>query len=118
MSIFNNFKLVHLIGSTKQNKEKFIEAEKELTKQGYIVFKPVLYGDEVNDDNIDMLTDMCTEKLQVCDIVCLVTPSHVGESTMKRLVQARNLNKILTLYDNGKIKPLIVANTKIKEENK
>lgn len=108
MSIFNNFKLVHLIGSTKQNKEKFIEAEKELTNQGYIVFKPVLYGDEVNNDNLQMLTDMCSEKLQVCDIVCLVTLEHVGQSTIKRLVQARNMNKILMIYKNKEMKPLSV----------
>lgn len=109
ISVFKKFKLVHLIGSTKSNKEKFEEAEKELTKQGYIVFKPVLYGDEVNDDNLQMLTDMCTEKLQVCDIVCLVTPEHVGESTMKRLVQARNMNKILMTYKNKNLVPLLLG---------
>ena len=111
MSVFSNFKLVHLIGSTKQNKEKFIEAEKELTKQGYIVFKPVLYGDEVNDDNLQMLTDMCTEKLQVCDIVCLVTPEHMGESTMNRLIQAREMNRTLMVYNNKKMKPLVFTDT-------
>lgn len=30
ISVFKKFKLVHLIGSTKHNKEKFEEAEKNL----------------------------------------------------------------------------------------
>lgn len=89
----NRFRIMHLIGSTKQeNKHLFDEAEAYYTNKGYVVFKPVFYGLKSDDERLGMLTDMCTMKLNICDTVCVVT-EHIGESTRKRIEQAKNLGK-------------------------
>lgn len=45
---------------------------------------------------------MCYQKLLFCDIVCLVTPKHIGESTIKRIEQARTLKKEILVFDGEK----------------
>ena len=100
--MLGKFKVIHLVGSTKGNKELFEKAEKVLTSQGNIVFKPVLYGDEVTNDNIDMLNEMCYQKLVFADAICIVTPEHIGESTQKRIQEADELNKEIFIYMNKK----------------
>lgn len=96
------FELMELIGSTKGNNvNMFKDAEKDLTNKGYIVFKPVLFGDEVDSNNLKMLTDMCYEKMLVSDAVCIVTPNHIGESTLLRITQALDLNKQIYIWENG-----------------
>lgn len=92
------FPIMHLIGSTKGgNQQDFIDAEKYYTKRGYIVFKPVFFDLPTNDTSLPMLTDMCTQKLKMCDVVCVVT-EHIGESTKLRIEQAKKLNKKIIYY--------------------
>lgn len=103
MQEFNQYPIMHLIGSTHgQNQRIFDEAERCYTDRGYIVFKPVFFGLEKNDPRIKMLTDMCTQKLCMCDVVCVVT-KHIGESTRARIEQAKALNKKIIFYDGGDI---------------
>lgn len=96
--MLNKFQIMHLIGSTKiENEQKFAYAEKYYTKNGYIVFKPVFFGLDKNDKKLVMNTDMCTQKLNMCDVVCVVT-EHIGESTRKRIEQARELGKKIIYF--------------------
>lgn len=98
MRVNKVFPIIHLIGSTKiENEQQFLAAEKYYTKNGYIVFKPVFFGLDENDENIEMYTDMCTQKLNMCDAVCVVT-EHIGESTRKRIRQATALNKRIMYF--------------------
>lgn len=106
--MFGKFKTVHLLGSTKGNEQRFRHVEKELTKQGYICFTPVLYGYEACRPYLKMLTDMCTEKLNVCDICVIVTPEHIGESTENRIEQAIEMGKPVYVWsetDSGALIP-------------
>ena len=102
--MIGKYKVVHLIGSTKGNKEKFIAAEKYFTKKGYIAFKPVFYDLKENDPNMDIYNDMCYEKLLFCDIVCIVTPNHIGNSTKIRIKQAKHLNKEILVFECNTIR--------------
>lgn len=81
---------MHLIGNTKiENEQQFVYAEKYYTKNGYIIFKPVFFGLDKNDKKLEMYTDMCTQKLNMCDVVCVVT-EYIGESTKKELNKQEN----------------------------
>lgn len=100
--MLGKYKLIELVGSTRgDNKLLFEAAEKDLTNKGYIVFKPVLFGDEVNDSNIDMLNDMCREKLLISDAICIVTPEYYGTSTLNRINQATILNREIYMWENN-----------------
>ena len=45
-----------------------------------------------------MYTDMCTQKLNMCDVVCVVT-EHIGESTRKRIEQAMESGKEIIYFN-------------------
>ena len=97
--MLNKFPIMHLIGSTKiENEQQFVYAEKYYTNNGYIIFKPVFFGLDQNDKKLAMYTDMCTQKLNMCDVVCVVT-EHIGESTRKRIEQARELGKEIIYFN-------------------
>lgn len=91
--MFGKFEVVHLCGTTMNNYERFRYVEKELTKLGYIVFKPIFYN--INDYNEykNIVDEQCYEKLKVCDILCIATPEHIGQSTILRIKQAAKLGK-------------------------
>ena len=72
------------------------------TKLGYIVFKPVFYVYDDYIKNKELIDDMCYEKLIFSDIICLVTPEHYGESTIKRIQQAKILKKDILIFDGKK----------------
>lgn len=107
--MIGKYKVVHLIGSTKGNSELFKKAEEYFTKDGYIVFKPVFYNLKKDNSKLEMYNDMCYEKLLFCDIVCIVTPKHIGESTLKRIKQSKKLGKKILVYDEeDKIRDFIL----------
>ena len=101
------FKIAHLLGSTKGNEQLFRAAEAELTKQGYICFAPVFYGYEACKPYLPMLTEMCTAKLQICDICVVATPDHIGDSTTNRIKEALSLRKpVYLIFADGSLKPI------------
>ncbi|MCM1215983.1 MAG: DUF4406 domain-containing protein [Lachnospiraceae bacterium] len=91
--MFGKYTVVHLGGTTRGNYDKFRHVEEELTKMGYIVFKPVFYDLDEYNKYKDIVDDQCYEKLKMCDIFCIVTPKHIGSSTMLRSKQAAELGK-------------------------
>lgn len=105
--MIGKYKVVHLIGSTKGNYELFKNAEEYFTKMGYIVFKPVFYNLDSKNGIIDMLNDMCYEKLLFSDIICIVTPEHIGESTRNRIRQSYELNKKIIVFDGTDVKDYV-----------
>lgn len=105
--MIGKYKIVHLIGSTKGNHELFKSAEEYFTRKGYIVFKPVFYNLDDKSPIIDMLNDMCCQKLLVSDIICIATPKHIGKSTQHRIKQAKELNKTVIIFDENNIKEYV-----------
>lgn len=97
------YPIMHLIGSTKgQNRLLFTLAERYYTAKGYIVFKPVFFDLPEDDPNLQMYTDMCTQKLLACDVVCVVT-DHIGDSTKKRIAQAKQLRKPVIFFKDAEV---------------
>lgn len=101
-------KIANLIGSTREeNRDYFTEAEKVYTSKGYIVTKPALFGNEVNEEDIDALTKICDAKMKLCDLVVVVTKENVpiGESTKSRIKECINTLKDFEYFvvkDDGK----------------
>lgn len=97
--MISTYKTALLLGSTKGNEDTFRHAEAELTKKGYIVMAPVLYGYDVTKPWHPMLTDMCEQKCKFCDLCVVVTPDHIGEATMLRIRQAIDMAKPVYVFD-------------------
>ena len=104
-------KIVDLIGSTDpKNRFAFRSADAYFTLKGYIVLAPSIFKDSlamiksVHDSNkidkIDKnLHDLCTEKLSMADIVCIINKDHIGKSTKDRIKQAIKMKKKVLTYD-------------------
>lgn len=95
--------IAHLIGITREHEDQFRNAEKILTRKGYIVFAPVFYNVEEYlsfGEYPNMLDDMCYEKLLICDFLVLVTPEHIGKSTTLRIEQATTMGKKVYVLEN------------------
>lgn len=102
------FKIAHLAGITREHEDQFREAEKLLTRRGYIVFTPTFYDKNIYEsfgEFPNMLDDMCYEKLQMCDFLVIVTPEHIGKSTSLRIQQARAMRKPVYVINNGELIP-------------
>ena len=106
--MFGKYKVAHLIGKTRWEEERFRHAERELTKQGYICFAPVIYDFDVYKQHAPMIDNMCYEKLLVCDICVVVTPEHIGQSTTRTIEKARELGKPVFIWDGNKITDIYV----------
>ena len=90
--------VVTLCGSTKF-KDEFLEAQKKLTLEGYIVLSVGLFGhagdDEVwNEGTKEMLDEMHKAKIKMSDMIFVINPGgYIGESTRSEIEWARELNK-------------------------
>ncbi len=100
--MFGKFEVIHLCGITRNHYDIFRQAEEELTKQGYIVFKPVFYDLCLYNKYKDIIDEQCYEKLLVSDIICIVTPEHIGVSTLERINQATKLGKKIMYWNKDK----------------
>lgn len=100
------FKIAHLLGIVREHEQQFRDVEKWLTKQGYIVFAPVFYDYtkyKSFGETPNMLDDMCTQKLHMCDFLVIVTPDHIGKSTTARIKQACEMGKPVYVVEDGRL---------------
>ena len=94
------YKVITLCGSTKF-KDKFLEAQKDLTLKGNIVISVGLFGhsgdNEVWEPGVkEMLDDMHLRKIDMADEVCVITVNnYIGESTKREIEYAKKQNKII-----------------------
>lgn len=103
--MIGTFKVAHLIGITRDHEAVFRDAEKFLTKIGYICFAPAIYNYDEYMIHKEMIDDMCTAKFNICDIVVVVTPEHIGKSTTGRIKDAMEKKIPVFTFVNNAIVP-------------
>ena len=88
-----DYPVVTLCGSTKF-KDYFIEAQKKLTLQGYIVLSVGLFGHSGDDEvwtegTKEMLDDMHKRKIDLADEIYVINPGgYIGSSTKSEIEYA------------------------------
>lgn len=93
--IMNNYPIITLCGSTKF-KDEFIEAQKNLTLQGYIVISVGLFGHSGDDllGKKEMLDDMHKRKIDLADEIFVINKNgYIGSSTKSEIEYALSNNK-------------------------
>lgn len=103
--MIGNYKIVTLCGSTKFKKE-FLEIQKKLTLQGYIVISVGLFGHSGDNEvweNMDegtvtktksMLDDMYKRKIDLSDMIYVINVGgYIGESTRSEIEYAISTGK-------------------------
>lgn len=96
--MIRNYKIVTLCGSTRF-KEKFLEEQKRLTLEGYIVISVGLFGHSGDDDVWksgvkEMLDDMHLRKIDLADEVFVINVGgYIGESTRREIAYAEKTGK-------------------------
>ena len=91
----NNYPIITLCGSTKF-KDEFIEAQKNLTLQGYIVISVGLFGHSGDDllGKKEMLDDMHKRKIDLADEIFVINKDgYIGTSTRGEIEYAKETNK-------------------------
>ena len=106
------YKVVTLCGSTRF-REQFMQAQKDLTLEGYIVISVGLYGhagDQEVWENMDegtltktkeMLDDMHKRKIDMADEIFVVNVGgYVGDSTKSEIKYAHEHGKVVRYLEN------------------
>jgi hypothetical protein len=93
-----NYKVITLCGSTRF-KDEFIETQKRLTLEGYIVISVGLFG-HAGDEEVwkpgvkEMLDDMHLRKIDMADEIYVIdVDGYVGESTKREIAYATSKGK-------------------------
>ena len=93
-----NYKVVTLCGSTRF-KDAFMQTQKKLTLEGYIVISVGLFGhsgdDEVwTDGTKEMLDDMHKRKIDMADEIYVINVGgYIGSSTRSEIAYAEATGK-------------------------
>ena len=102
------YKVITLCGSTKF-KEQFLEVQKRLTLDGYIVISVGLFGhsgdNEVwSEGTKEMLDDMHKRKIDMADEIFVINVGgYIGESTASEIKYAAKNNKVIRYYESPNI---------------
>ena len=102
------YPVITLCGSTRF-KEQFLEAQKRLTLEGYIVISVGLFGHSGDDEvwmegTKEMLDDMHKRKIDMADAIYVINvDGYIGESTRSEIEYAkRNGKEVLYLEEKKK----------------
>ena len=96
--MIQDYKIVTLCGSTRF-KEQFLDAQKQLTLEGYIVISVGLFGHSGDDDVWkpgvkEMLDDMHLRKIDMADDIFVINVGgYIGESTRREISYAEQTGK-------------------------
>ena len=95
-----------LCGSTRF-KEQFLEVQKQLTLEGYIVISVGLFGHSGDDDVWkpgvkEMLDDMHKRKIDMADEIFVINVGgYIGESTRSEIAYAKRTGKTIKYLENS-----------------
>lgn len=95
------YPVITLCGSTKF-KDEFLEAQKQLTLQGYIVISVGLFGHSGDDLQglKEMLDDMHKRKIDMADEIFVVNKNgYIGDSTRSEIEYAKTHGKIINYLE-------------------
>ena len=114
-SMVGGYKVVTLCGSTRF-KNEFLEVQKQLTLEGYIVISVGLFGHSGDNevwDGMDegtlsktkkMLDDMHKRKIDMSDEIFVVdVDGYIGESTRSEIAYAKNAGKKISYLSETKL---------------
>ena len=93
-----NYKVVTLCGSTRF-KEQYMEVQKRLTLEGYIVISVGLFGHSGDEEvwkpgTKEMLDDMHLRKIDMADEIFVINVGgYIGESTKREIAYAEKTGK-------------------------
>jgi len=93
-----NYPVITLCGSTRF-KEAFLETQKKLTLDGYIVISVGLFGHSGDDEvwspgRKEMLDDMHKRKIDMADAIFVINVNgYIGSSTCSEIEYAKNKGK-------------------------
>ena len=102
--VFDDYKVITLCGSTKF-KNEFLEVQKYLTLQGYIVLSVGCFGhsgdEEVwHETNKQMLDDMHKRKIDLADEIFVINKDgYIGDSTRSEITYAKKTGKTIKYYE-------------------
>ena len=93
-----NYKVITLCGSTRF-KDQFIETQKRLTLEGWIVISVGLFGHSGDEEvwkagTKEMLDDMHKRKIDMADEIFVINVGgYIGESTRSEIAYAEKTGK-------------------------
>ena len=96
--MIGTYKIITLCGSTRF-RDEFLEAQKRLTLEGYIVISVGLFGHSGDQEvwtegTKEMLDDMHLRKIDLADEIYVVNPGgYIGVSTRSEIAYAKANNK-------------------------
>ena len=102
--MIQNYKIVTLCGSTRF-KDQFLEAQKRLTLEGYIVISVGLFGHSGDADVWksgvkEMLDDMHLRKIDLADEIFVINVGgYIGESTKREIAYAEKTGKTVNYLE-------------------
>lgn len=96
--MIQNYRIVTLCESTRF-KAQFLEVQKRLTLEGYIVISVGLFGHSGDEDvwtpgTKEMLDDMHLRKIDLADEIFVINVGgYIGESTRREIAYAKKTGK-------------------------
>ena len=102
--MIKDYKIVTLCGSTRF-KEQFLETQKRLTLEGYIVISVGLFGHSGDDEvwkpgTKEMLDDMHLLKIDLAgEIFVINVGGYIGESTWREIAYAEKTGKKVNYWE-------------------
>jgi len=106
-SMAGKYKVITLCGSTCF-KDRFLEAQKELTSKGNIVISVGLFGHSGDsavwtEGTKEMLDDMHKRKIDMTDEIFVINVGgYIGESTRSEIEYANSKNKPVRFLERRK----------------
>ena len=101
--MIGKYKIITLCGSTKY-KDQFIDQQRRLTLEGYIVISVGMFGhadnEPITEEVKTMLDDMHFHKIDLADEILVINVGgYIGYSTNREIEYARSSGKLISYLE-------------------